>query len=104
SAVRTGNQCVLPQDAYFLYLSGLAEESEAAVMLAPQEPHPEVLFLGPLNPERDRWTGYRAVLPNRAVELRTGFEKVQRSSQLGSGFADVSRRPKEEHFFRSVDG
>src|SRR5262252_4067060 len=104
SAVRTENHGTLQQDADFLYLTGLAEESEAAVMLAPQEPHPEVLFLGPLNPERDRWVGYRAVLPNRGVELRTGFEKVQRSNQLGSMFADVARRLKEMHFFGPVVG
>jgi len=104
SAVRTENMGSLHQDTDFLYLTGLAEESESAVMLAPQEPHPEVLFLGPLNPEQDRWIGYRAVLPNRGVEMRTGFEKVQRSDRLGSVFADVARRQKDIHFLGPVVG
>src|SRR5262249_1914663 len=104
SAVRTENSGSLQQDADFLYLTGLAEESEAAVLLAPQEPHPEILFLGPLNPERDRWTGYRATLPNKGVEQRTGFEKVQRSNLLGSVFAEIARRQKEIHFFGPVVG
>ena len=104
SAVRTENMGSLRQDTDFLYLTGLAEESESTVMLAPQEPHPEVLFLGPLNPERDRWIGYRAVLPNRGVEMRTGFEKVQRSNMLGSQFADIARRQKDIHFFGPVVG
>ena len=104
SANRTDNIGGLRQDADFLYLTGLAEESEAALLLAPQEPQPEVLFLAPLNPERERWIGFRAALPNRAVELRTGFAKVQRTNVMGAVFADIARRQKEMQFFGPVVG
>jgi Xaa-Pro aminopeptidase len=104
SANRTDNIGGLRQDADFLYLTGLADESEAALLLAPQEPQPEMLFLAPLNPERERWIGFRAALPNRAVELRTGFAKVQRTNTMGAIFADVARRQKEMQFFGPVVG
>lgn len=104
SATRAENIGGLRQDPDFLYLTGLADESEAALMLAPKEPQPEVLFLAPLNPERERWIGFRATLPNRGVELRTGFAKVLRTSVMGALFADIARRQKDIQFFGPVVG
>src|SRR5690349_6219558 len=49
-------------EVHFLYLTGLDSEAGAAVLFDPIAEAPDrrcVLFLRPLNPEVDRWDGYR---------------------------------------------
>lgn len=71
------------QDMDFYYLTGLAHEAGAALVLAPEnEQWNEYLFLAPVDPEVNRWDGERAIL-GRAVELGTGFAQVMRTSRLG---------------------
>ncbi len=75
------------QDADFYNLTGLAQETGAALLLAPSEPvHKEFLFLRGVNPEQNRWNGERAIL-GRGIELGTGFARVYRTSRLGSTLA-----------------
>lgn len=97
------------QSPDFLYLTGLAEETNGALVLAPQEPRKEFLFLAPAVPERDRWSGYRALLPSRDVEVRTGFATIYRMDPFGSrGFGGLlstfAARWKDLHYFGPVVG
>lgn len=75
------------QDMNFYYLTGLAYEEGAAILLAPEQPlWNETLFLKPVNPEVNRWDGERDML-GRAVELGTGFASVKRMNALASSMA-----------------
>ena len=65
-------------DQHFVYLTGIDAEAGAAVLFDPTNEHPKrriVLFLRPLNPEMERWDGYRDPI-NQALKDRTGFETV----------------------------
>ena len=97
------------QDANFLYLTGLADEAGAVLLLSPQETKREVLFLTSSVPERERWTGYRASLPNRALESRIGFETIRRADPVGSGALGATltyraHRWHDLHFFGPLVG
>ena len=92
------------QDANFLYLTGLPDEAGAVLLLSPQETKKEALYLQASIPERERWTGYRASLPNRALESRIGFEVIRRVDPVGSGALGATlsyrvHRWHEMHFF-----
>ncbi len=79
------------QNMDFYYLTGLAYEEGAALVLAPQaETWKEYLFLKPVNPESNIWDGERATL-GRAMELGTGFGKVYRTNRLPSVLAKTVR-------------
>lgn len=63
-------------DYNFYYLTGLADEAGAALLFDPENPDPDrrtVLFLRPLNPELERWDGYRESIASGLKE-RTGFK------------------------------
>ena len=97
------------QDANFLYLTGLPDEAGAVLLLSPQETKKEALYLQSSIPERERWTGYRASLPNRALESRIGFEVIRRVDPVGSGalgatFSYRVHRWHEMHFFGPAVG
>ena len=97
------------QDANFLYLTGLPDEAGAVLLLSPQETKKEALYLQASIPERERWTGYRASLPNRALESRIGFEVIRRVDPVGSGalgatFSYRVHRWHEMHFFGPAVG
>ncbi|MDB4968524.1 MAG: peptidase [Myxococcales bacterium] len=89
------------QDTSFMYLTGLWDERDAGLLLAPENPpeEREQLFLAAARPERDRWSGYRALLPSRAVEQRVGFELVRRIEQLGWELAMQLSRHKVLQYF-----
>jgi Xaa-Pro aminopeptidase len=70
------------QDPNFAYLTGLAGESGAALLLLPGSPIRETLLLKSSVDEDDRWEGYRGGLPSRAIEVRTGFDGVRRVDGL----------------------
>ncbi len=97
------------QDPNFLYLTGLLDEASAVVLLSPQETKRDALYLQSVIPERDRWTGYRASLPNRALEARLGFEVIRRVDPVGSGalgftFSYRVHRWHDMHFFGPIVG
>lgn len=91
------------QASDFYYLTGLWDERDAAVLLAPQNPpdQRDQLFLAPVRPERDRWSGYRALLPSRAVEQRVGFDSVRRNDTFGWFVAMQLQAQKDKvlHYF-----
>src|SRR5882724_8173951 len=73
-------------DFNFHYLTGLSHEAGAAVLFNPTSPDPTrrcVLFLRPLNPELERWDGYRDPISS-ALKSRTGFDAVMRSITLSA--------------------
>ncbi|MGD0093669.1 MAG: Xaa-Pro peptidase family protein [Planctomycetota bacterium] len=83
-------------DANFLYLTGLESEPGAAVLFDPTAESPKrqcVLFLRPLNPERERWDGYREQICE-ALKARTGFETVVRADALPGALTGAARRGK----------
>lgn len=109
SAERVDPEAGARQDPSFLYLTGLAQEAGAVLVLAPEERRKELLYLRSVDPERDRWTGYRATLPNRALELRTGFPVIRRvdpfaSGALGSTLSYLVHRWHDMHFFGPLVG
>jgi Xaa-Pro aminopeptidase len=91
------------QDPNFMYLTGLFDERDAAILLAPENrpEEREELFLAGARPERDRWTGYRALLPSRAVEQRVGFDNVRRIDGLGWSLAMQVQQHKVLQYFGS---
>lgn len=83
-------------DANFLYLTGLENEAGAAVLFDPTAESPKrrcVLFLRPLNPERERWDGYREQIC-AALKERTGFQTVMRADALPGALTGAARRGK----------
>jgi Xaa-Pro aminopeptidase len=83
-------------DSNFFYLTGLQNESGAAVLFNPKAETAKgrcVLFLRPLNPERERWDGYRDQI-NAALKERTGFQTIVRSQSLPAALTDAARRGK----------
>lgn len=70
------------QNLDFYYLTGLAHEAGAALVLAPEHPqYQEQLFLRTLEVEDNRWHGIRPVL-GRAIELGTGIARVSRTANF----------------------
>jgi Xaa-Pro aminopeptidase len=88
----------------FFYLTGLDDERDAALLLAPDNvpEEREQLFLAAALPERDRWTGYRALLPSRAVEQRIGFDRIGRIDNFPLLLALTLQQHKELHYFGPV--
>jgi Xaa-Pro aminopeptidase len=93
------------QSANFWYLTGVDDEG-AALVLAPEERAPadrEMLFLRPVDPEADRWTGERPPL-GADLRARVGFEKVYRSARLGGVVSDLATRASTLAFLGPVAG
>jgi Xaa-Pro aminopeptidase len=86
--------------ANFFYFTGIYDETQAALLLSPENPpeERERLFLPTARPERDRWTGYRALLPNRAVEEHTGFSLIGHYEDFGYWLAQQLARWKTLHY------
>lgn len=80
------------QDLDFYYLTGLAGEPGAALLLAPEsEPYVEQLFLPTLDVEDNVWHGHRARL-GRSIELGTGIARVHRTGRLPGALAQAVLR------------
>jgi Xaa-Pro aminopeptidase len=83
-------------DQHFVYLTGLEAEPGAAVLFDPTNENPKrriVLFLRPLNPEMERWDGYREAI-GQSLKEQTGFETVLRSNTLPAMLTAAARRAK----------
>jgi Xaa-Pro aminopeptidase len=83
-------------DQSFQYLTGLETEAGAAVLFDPANENPKrriALFLRPLNPEVDRWDGYRDPI-SQSLKDATGFETVMRSNILPGTLTAAARRAK----------
>ena len=83
-------------DQHFTYLTGITDEPGAAVLFDPTAEHPKrriVLFLKPIDPERDRWDGYRMAV-NSTLKARYGFDTILRSGSLPAMLTQAARRSK----------
>jgi Xaa-Pro aminopeptidase len=83
-------------DANFVYLTGIDDEPGAVLMLDPANDNPmrrEVLFLRPLNPEMERWDGYRETI-SASLKRRTGFGAIQRLNALPGAVTTALRKCK----------
>lgn len=83
-------------DRNFLWLTGIDDEPGAAVVFDPTAEDPKrrvVLLLKPVNPEMDRWDGYRDLIGSPLKE-RTGFATVQRVGSLPGLLTSAARRAK----------
>jgi len=81
-------------DPAFYYLTGIADEPGAALLFDPSTENPKrrcTLFLRPLNPERERWDGYRQQIGTK-LRRSTGFETVLRNDALPGALTVAARR------------
>jgi Xaa-Pro aminopeptidase len=83
-------------DQHFVYLTGLDAEPGAAVLFDPTNENPKrriCLFLRPLNPEMERWDGYREAI-GQTLKDRSGFETIFRSNTIPAMLTGAARRAK----------
>lgn len=81
-------------DWNFYYLTGLRDEQGAALLLDPGAEDPRrraMLFLKPLNPEMERWDGYRDPI-GEPLRRRLGFETVMRTTMLARTLTASARK------------
>jgi len=79
---------------HFEYLTGLVNEPGAILVLdpgAPTEARRDLLFLRPLNPELEKWDGYRTEV-SQALRDETGFKAVFRTTHFPRFLNDAVRR------------
>jgi Xaa-Pro aminopeptidase len=84
-------------DFNFLYLTGIDNEAGATILFDPTAEDPKrrcVLFLRPLNPELDRWDGFRDEI-SAALKQRHGFDTVMRMNYLPRSLTAAARRNKK---------
>lgn len=83
--------------SHFFYITGIPDESGAAVLFNPKAEDPRrrcVLFLRPLDPELDRWDGFRHMI-GTDLKTRTGFETVMRTHVMGEVLTAAATRAKK---------
>lgn len=83
-------------DSDFFYLTGIADEPGASLLLDPKAEDPRrrcVLFLKPRDPELERWDGFRDPIGQR-LKTQTGFESIMRTGSLGRMLLMAARRSK----------
>ncbi|MHC4416779.1 MAG: aminopeptidase P N-terminal domain-containing protein [Planctomycetota bacterium] len=81
---------------HFEYLTGVVDEPGAVLLLDPGNPveaRRAMLFLAPLNPEREKWDGYRMEI-SKALRDRTGFDTVFRTDMLPRQLTAAAVRAK----------
>lgn len=92
------------QDPNFLYLTGIADEVNAALVLAPEERiNKETLFLANRDIESERWEGARMPLGSD-VERITGIGNVSRMSGLGGQVTGMASRAGKLFFMGPLAG
>lgn len=82
--------------AHFEYLTGIVDEPKAALLLDPGHPEEErrvTLFLEPLDPEMERWDGYRDPI-GAPLKARVGIESVFRTPFLPRSLLAAARRQR----------
>jgi Xaa-Pro aminopeptidase len=80
----------------FEYLTGVTDERGAVLVLDPRHPvasRRAILFLRPLNPEAEKWDGYRLEI-GKALRDRTGLETLVRLDHLPRFLNEAARRSK----------
>jgi len=81
---------------HFEYLTGIIDEPGAILLLDPGnavETRRDMLFLRPLNPEVEKWDGYRMEVSS-ALRHKTGFKTIFRHDKLPMFLGEAARRNK----------
>ncbi len=81
-------------DFNFYYLTGIEAEAGAAVVFDPKAEDPKrrcVLFLRSLDPELERWDGYREAI-SASLKKHTGFSAIMRTRILPTMLSAAARR------------
>jgi Xaa-Pro aminopeptidase len=81
---------------HFEYLTGVTDEPGAILLLDsanPVEMRHAMLFLRPLNPELEKWDGYRLEI-TAALKDKTGFKTIFRHDKFAMMLSDAARRCK----------
>ena len=82
--------------AHFEYLTGVTDEPGAMLFLDPTNPVPAkraTLLLRPLNPEVEKWDGFRDELGG-ALRTRLGIDTVLRTGMLSRLLLEATRRTR----------
>jgi Xaa-Pro aminopeptidase len=82
--------------ANFRWLVGVTDEPGALLLLDPGNPNPAWrvrLFLKPLNPEREKWDGFRHRI-GAELKARTGIETIHRTDMLAGQLLASARRAR----------
>lgn len=82
--------------AHFEYLTGITDEPGAMLLLDPGHPVAAKriqLFLKPLNPEVEKWDGFRETL-GASLKARYGISTIMRTGSLGRFLLESARRSK----------
>jgi Xaa-Pro aminopeptidase len=82
--------------AHFEYLTGVVDEPAAVLLLDPAHPtesRRDMLFLRPLNPEIEKWDGYRQEIAS-ALRERTGCKTIFRLDKLPMLLNESVRRAR----------
>jgi Xaa-Pro aminopeptidase len=77
----------------FYYLTGIADEPGAYLLLEGGEKKESILLLKPLNPEVEEWDGYRLKIGSELKKV-TGIEKIHRVGALSGILTQAARRTK----------
>lgn len=83
----------LELDPAFYWLTGVAEPGAAVLLTPGAAAREDVLLLAPVDPERERYTGPRALLAP-ALRRRYGFDDVVRTSWEGGVLKNALRRAR----------
>ncbi len=81
---------------HFEYLTGVVDEPGAVLLLDPSnniQSRQAMLFLSPLNPEVDKWDGYRSEI-NKALRDSIGIQTIFRTDALGRWLTAAVKRSK----------
>ena len=90
------------QNENFAWLTGIVDEPGAILVLAPAaRKFREFLLLPPRNPETERWDIERLPL-GAAMERRTGFPRVYRTSSLGNLLEGLTANARALHFLGPI--
>lgn len=84
-------------DSSFTYLTGMDSELGGAVLFDPTAEDPKrriVLLLKSIDPEMDRWDGYREMI-GEPLRQRTGFATVMRTTMLPRLLGTAARRARK---------
>jgi Xaa-Pro aminopeptidase len=79
---------------HFEYLTGVVDEPGALLVLDPGNPveaRRDMLFLKPIDPEMDKWDGYRLEI-SQPLRDATGMKSIFRSYHLGRFLLEAVRR------------
>jgi Xaa-Pro aminopeptidase len=81
---------------HFEYLTGIVDEPGAILLLDPTNPLPDAratLFLRPLNPELEKWDGFRDTIGAKLRE-RYGFKTIFRTNRFALTMQAAAKRAK----------